>query len=61
MAEALIAFAVMLALTFLRVPIAFSMALVGAGGFALLRGIDPALALVGQVSRDTVMRSPGCA
>ncbi len=55
MAEALIAFAVMLALTFLRVPIAFSMALVGAGGFALLRGIDPALALVGQVSRDTVM------
>jgi tripartite ATP-independent transporter DctM subunit len=55
MTEALIAFAVMLALTFLRVPIAFSMALVGAGGFALLRGIDPALALVGQVSRDTVM------
>jgi C4-dicarboxylate transporter, DctM subunit len=55
MTEALIAFAVMLALTFLRIPIAFSMALVGAGGFALLRGIDPALALVGQVSRDTVM------
>jgi C4-dicarboxylate transporter, DctM subunit len=55
MTEALIAFAVMLALTFLRLPIAFSMALVGAGGFALLRGIDPALALVGQVSRDTVM------
>lgn len=55
MTGALIAFAVMLALTFLRVPIAFSMALVGAGGFALLRGIDPALALVGQVSRDTVM------
>lgn len=55
MTEALIAFAVMLALTFLRVPIAFSMALVGAGGFALLRGVDPALALVGQVARDTVM------
>ncbi len=55
MTEALIAFAVMLALTFLRVPIAFAMALVGAGGFALLRGIDPALALIGQVSRDTVM------
>ncbi|MBL8665194.1 MAG: TRAP transporter large permease [Candidatus Odyssella sp.] len=55
MTEALIAFAVMLALTFLRVPIAFAMAIVGAGGFALLRGIEPALALVGQVSRDTVM------
>jgi len=55
MTAALIAFAVMLALTFLRVPIAYAMALVGAGGFAFLRGVDPALALVGQVARDTVM------
>jgi TRAP-type uncharacterized transport system fused permease subunit len=55
MTTALIAFAAMLALTFLRVPIAFAMALVGAVGFAFVRGIDPALALVGQVARDTVM------
>ena len=55
MTTALIAFAAMLALTFLRVPIAFAMALVGAAGFAFVRGIDPALALVGQVARDTVM------
>jgi len=55
MTTALIAFAVMLALTFMRVPIAFAMALVGAGGFAIVRGVDPALALVGQVARDTVM------
>lgn len=57
MTEALIAFAVMLVLTFLRLPIAFSMALVGVGGFAIMRGLDPALALLGQVSRDTVMTS----
>jgi C4-dicarboxylate transporter DctM subunit len=55
MTEALIAFAVMLALTFLRVPIAYAMLLVGGGGFVLLRGLDPALALIGQVARDTVM------
>lgn len=55
MTTALIAFAAMLALTFLRVPIAFAMALVGAVGFAFVRGIDPALSLVGQVARDTVM------
>jgi tripartite ATP-independent transporter DctM subunit len=55
MTAALVAFAVMLALTFLRVPIAFAMAVVGAGGFALVRGLDPALALVGQTARDTVL------
>ncbi len=57
MSEALIALAVLLALIFLRVPIAFAMAMVGAGGFAVLRGVEPALALVGQVARDTVLTS----
>jgi tripartite ATP-independent transporter DctM subunit len=53
MTFALLAFAAMLALTFLRLPIAFAMALVGFAGFALLIGLNPALALVGQVARDT--------
>ncbi|MCW5770700.1 MAG: TRAP transporter large permease [Rhodospirillaceae bacterium] len=57
MTEALIAFAVMLVLTFLRLPIAYAMALIGVGGFAIVVGVDPALALLGQVSRDTVMTS----
>jgi tripartite ATP-independent transporter DctM subunit len=55
MTAALIAFAAMLALTFLRVPIAFSLALVGGAGFAIVVGIEPALFLIGQVARDTVM------
>jgi tripartite ATP-independent transporter DctM subunit len=57
MTIALIAFAILLALIFLRVPIAFAMVVVGVGGFAVIRGIDPALALVGQVARDTVLTS----
>ena len=57
MTAALIAFAVMLLLTFLRIPIAFAMAIVGVGGFAIVRGIDPALSLAGQVARDTVLTS----
>jgi tripartite ATP-independent transporter DctM subunit len=48
---------VLLLLIFLRVPIAFAMALVGGCGFAILRGVDPALALIGQVARDTVLTS----
>jgi C4-dicarboxylate transporter, DctM subunit len=39
----LIAFAVLLALAFARVPIAFAMLIVGTVGFAMQRGIDPAL------------------
>ncbi|MDA0225929.1 MAG: TRAP transporter large permease [Proteobacteria bacterium] len=38
MIETLVAFAVLLSLAFLRVPIAFAMLAVGAGGFALKRG-----------------------
>lgn len=53
MTESLIAFAVLLALILVRVPIAFAMAAVGGIGFALLRGWEPAWALTGQVVFDT--------
>jgi len=53
MLPSLIAFAVMLLLTFMRLPIAYSMAIVGVGGFAIMFGFDPAMALVGQIARDT--------
>jgi len=49
----LIASALLLALALLRVPIAFAMALVGAGGFAILRGMGPAGAMVGNAVFDT--------
>ncbi len=52
MTESLIGFAVLLALIFLRVPIAFAMALVGGVGFALLRDPSAALAMVGQTAFD---------
>lgn len=57
MIAVVVAFSILLALIFARVPIAFAMLIVGFGGFATLRGIDPALALVGQVARDTVLTS----
>ncbi|AUM75182.1 TRAP transporter large permease [Paracoccus jeotgali] len=53
MTVSLIAFAVLLALVFLRVPIAFAMALVGGLGFALLRGIAPSGAMVGNAVFET--------
>ncbi len=53
MTVSLIAFAILLALVFLRVPIAFAMALVGGVGFAVLRGIDPAGAMVGNAVFET--------
>lgn len=37
-----------LALAFLGVPLGFAMLIVGAAGFALIRGIDPALAMIAQ-------------
>jgi C4-dicarboxylate transporter DctM subunit len=53
MLPSLIAFAAMLLLTFMRLPIAYAMAIVGVGGFAIMFGFDPAMALVGQIARDT--------
>ena len=49
---------VLLALFLLKVPIAFSMALVGFGGFAYLSGIDPALAVLSQDFFDTFTSYP---
>ena len=53
MSEALLAFAAMLALTFLRVPIAFAMGTVGIGGIALMKGWAPAMAMATQVTYET--------
>ena len=53
MIEALAALAVLLLLIFLRLPIAFAMAIVGVTGFALEIGLRPALALIAQIARDT--------
>ena len=49
------AFGVLLGLTFLGIPIAWTMIGVGFAGVAALRGIDPALAMVGQVAFETAM------
>ncbi|MGE4336940.1 MAG: TRAP transporter large permease [Pigmentiphaga sp.] len=53
MFEALIGFAVMLILIFLRVPVAFAMALVGLVGVALLRNWPSAYAMAGAVVRES--------
>lgn len=55
MTASLIAFAMMLVLVFLRVPIAFAMALVGAVGFWSMRGADAAGAMVGNAVLETGM------
>jgi len=51
--DALLAFAAMLALTFLRVPIAFAMGTVGIGGIVLMKGWAPAMAMATQVTYET--------
>jgi C4-dicarboxylate transporter, DctM subunit len=53
--SALLAFVALLALLFLRVPIAFAGAFVGVVGYGVLAGWQPAFALVGQTSIDTVL------
>lgn len=55
MTMSLIAFAILLVLVFLRVPIAFAMALVGGAGFAALRGGDAAGAMIGNAVFETGM------
>ena len=42
----------LLCLLILGVPIAFSLALIGVTGFALVRGVEPAVMMVGQVGLD---------
>ena len=53
MIASIISFASMLALVFMRLPIAFAMILVGFVGFGMLIGWMPAFKLVGQVAYDT--------
>jgi tripartite ATP-independent transporter DctM subunit len=53
MTESLIAFAILLALVALRVPIAFAMGLVGFAGFALTVGWSPSLAMAVNVTYET--------
>jgi len=53
MIESLIAFAILLALVALRVPIAFAMGLVGFAGFALTVGWSPSLAMAVNVTYET--------
>ncbi|WP_439530256.1 TRAP transporter large permease [Pannonibacter sp.] len=52
MTASLIGFAVLLALIFLRVPVAFAMALVGMAGFALMRGFDASMSMTGTLVFD---------
>lgn len=52
MTAALIGFAVVFLLAFAGVPLAWSMLLAGVGGFAVIRGIDPALGMLGQIVVD---------
>ncbi|MGO3713071.1 TRAP transporter large permease [Alcaligenes aquatilis] len=53
MTEALIGFAAMLLLIFLRVPVAFSMALVGFMGVGIMRNWPSAYAMTGAVVRES--------
>ena len=53
MIEALLGFAAIFALALLRMPLAFSMGLVGVVGIGLTRGWDPALASTAQVVHET--------
>ena len=53
MIEALLGFAAIFALALLRMPLAFSMGLVGIVGIGLTRGWDPALASTAQVVYET--------
>jgi C4-dicarboxylate transporter, DctM subunit len=51
--EAILGFAAIFALALLRMPLAFSMGLVGIVGIGLTRGWDPALASTAQVVHET--------
>lgn len=53
MTTALIGFLVVFLLAFAGVPLAFAMLLAGVGGYAALRGFDPALYMLSQVVVDS--------
>ncbi len=52
MTTAIIGFAAVFLLAFLGVPLGFAMLLAGVGGYAAIRGVDPALHMLGQVVTD---------
>lgn len=52
MITALFGFAAVFALAFFGIPLGFAMLLAGVGGFAVLRGVDPALSMLSQVVVD---------
>lgn len=52
MTESLIGFAALLILIFLKMPVAFAMALVGMAGFAWMRSIDASLSMTGSLVFD---------
>lgn len=54
MIEAIMGFVAVLALVFMRLPIAVAMGVVGFVGFVYLKDFGPSLALVGLVARTTV-------
>jgi C4-dicarboxylate transporter, DctM subunit len=53
MTAALIGFGVLFLLAFGGVPLGFAMLLTGVGGFAFQRGLDPSLAMLGQIVVDS--------
>ena len=55
MTEALVGLAALLILSFLRLPIAFSMAIAGFCGMAYVLGVSGALANVGQTAFDAAI------
>ncbi len=55
MTAALIGFAVLLGLVFLKMPIAFAMGLIGFAGFGVLSGWQPALSMVATIVSETAL------
>ncbi len=55
MTLALIGFAVLIVLVFLRLPISFAMGLVGAAGFAYISGWKPSMAMVGTLFSEAAL------
>lgn len=51
----ILAFAIMLVMMFAGVPIGFAMGLAGFGGIVAIRGLDPALNLLGQTAFETAI------
>jgi tripartite ATP-independent transporter DctM subunit len=56
MNQGLVAIAILVVLMLTGLPVGFAMALVGFTGFAFVVGVQPALAVAGQVAFDTVLQ-----